>query len=448
MSIKPPPHNAEIANLPPGTAFVDAFVADVNGSLRGKRVTASAWASAARNGVAFSRSALILDARGASLGPLGLGTEDGDPDGAAFPVPGQLASVPWAGPMVAQCLLSMRDGDGGMLWYDPREVLRSVVERCRADGILPVVSVELEFYLVGADATGRPVPLAPRRGGVARIGGGHLCLQQVQDFAPFLHALHSALKSQNIPADGLVSEYGPGQFELNLLHGPDPVLAADHAVLQRRATMAVAAQHGFRASFMAKPFAAHAGSGLHVHISLVDEAGRNRFGAPDGENLLESAVAGMQAFHAQSMALFAPSFSAYRRYCAGAFVALSSAWGEDNRSVAFRVPRSPPAARRIEHRVAAADASPHLVLAAILASVHHGVTHRLTPTAPVTGNADRGADPLLPRDIFTALSAFEHGKALGAYLPPQFPRLFSDLKRAEAEALFAEVQPVELDFYL
>ena len=427
---------------------MDAFVADVNGQLRGKRLTAAAWLQMGLGGVAFSQSALILDAYGASQGPLGVGTQDGDPDGQALPIPGMQQPVPWSENAVAQCLLGMRDAQGAAIGFDPREVLRVVVEHCRADGIFPVISCELEFYLVGADGQGHVIPLAAARGGVPRHGGGHLCLQNLEDFAPFLHGLHDALAAQHIPGDGLVSEYGPAQFELNLLHGPDPVLAADHAVLQRRAVMGVAAQHGYRASFMAKPFAQQAGSGLHVHVSLVDEAGRNRFGTAGGDGLLRAAIAGMQRLHAQSMAIFAPSFSAYRRYRAGSFVALSSAWGEDNRSVAFRVPRSGAGARRVEHRLAAADASPHLVLAAILAALHHGITCGLDAGPPAQGNADVRADPSLPRDIFSALHAFETADILPAYISPTFIRLFAELKRREVESLFSEVQPIEQEFYL
>ncbi len=444
MSAEDPKNSFE---LPDGSRFVDAFVADVNGILRGKRLTAEAWSAASRNGVAFSASALVLDARGASQGPLGLGTQDGNPDGTAMPS-GRAQPVPWALEPTAQCLLSMLGADGAPLWYDPREVLRRVVERCRADGLHPVLSCELEFYLVGAEAGGRPAPLPDARAGLVRPSHGHLGLQYLEDHAGFLHALHAALRAQDIPADGLVSEYGPGQFELNLVHCPDPVLAADWAVLQRRATQGVAASLGLRASFMAKPFAGHAGSGLHVHVSLADDSGANRFGAPEGEGLLRHAVAGMQALHAQSMAVFAPSFSAYRRYRAGAFASLSSAWGHDNRSVAFRVPRSGAGSRRIEHRVAAADASPHLVLAAILAAIHHGVTQRLTPSPPAQGDADAQADRSLPGDIFSALQAFEAGAVLRRYLPEDFPAMLCALKRAETADLLAEVQPVEHDFYL
>jgi glutamine synthetase len=410
-------------SLPDGTAFVDAFVIDINGRARGKRLPARAWPGALRDGIGFSASALILDARGNSQGPLGLGTADGDPDATADPVPGTLRPVPWSSHRVAQCLLGMRD-----IWFEPRAILQAVIERCRADGLHPVVSCELEFYLVPPDMAHPP-------------RAGHLCVQHLEDHADFLHALHQALETQDIPADTLVSEYGPGQFELNLRHTANPLLAADQAALQRRATAGVALAMGRRASFMAKPYANHSGSGLHVHLSLVDAEGRNRFAGAGGETLLHHAIAGMQRLHAESMAFFSPSFSAYRRYRPGAFVSLSSSYGENDRSVAFRIPRSPEAARRIEHRVAAADASPHLVLAAILAAAHHGITNRLTPLPP-----DQTAP--LPRTIFAALDALENSQTLAGYLPPRFPSLFAAVKRGETADLLADVNPIEHEFYL
>jgi glutamine synthetase len=437
-----------IGDLPHATAFVDAFVIDVNGLPRGKRLPAAAWQAAARNGIAFSASALVLDARGVSQGPLGIGTRDGDPDASGFPVTGTLCPVPWSRHAVAQCLLSMRGSDGAPIRFDPRAILQRVIDRCRADGLRPVVACELEFYLVAQDAAGRPVPPALPRGNRQAGNAGHLCLQYVEEHADFLHRLHEALARQGIAGGTLVSEYGPGQFELNLGHTPDPLQAADHAVLQRRATLGVAASLGQRASFMAKPYASHSGNGLHIHVSLVDEAGTNRFGAPGGDVLLRHAIAGMQRLHAQSMALFAPSFSAYRRYRPGSFVALASAWGEDSRSVAFRIPRSGPVARRVEHRLACADASPHLVMAAILAALHHGITHRLHPTEPADSLAPPETDPTLPHDIFTALATFETADILPDYLGADFLRLFAALKRAEAQDLLADIFPAEHDFYL
>jgi len=424
-----------LTGLPPGSQFVDAFIIDINGIPRGKRLATAEWRGAAP-GVAFSASALVLDARGHAQGPLGIGTEDGDPDAFGTPVPGRIVPVPWTHVPVAQSLLSMRT-ESGPLWFDSRQILADVVARCHADGLLPVVACELEFYLVAQSPDGTPAPPAAPAGH-RPASAGHLCPQEIEAFAPLLHDLHAALAAQGIAAGTMVSEYGPGQFEVNLQHGPDPLRAADDAVLLRRAAQGVAARHGLRASFMAKPYADHPGNGLHIHASLVDGHGQNRFGGADGRILLEQAVAGMQALHAESMALFAPSFSAYRRMRGGTFVAASGTWGENSRAVAFRIPPGGSASRRIEHRVACADASPHLVMAAVLAGLHHGITGGLKPTAPV------GA----PNNIFAALDALVNGKGLAGYLPAQFADLFAALKRSETFDLLEYPTPQEYSFYL
>ncbi len=420
--------------LPPGTRFVDAFVFDLNGIARGKRLPAADWPGACEAGVAFSASALVLDAQGNAQGPLGLGTEDGDPDAWGWPAPARTWPVTWASQPTAQALLSMRGGDGAKLWFDPREILARVIARLHADGLYPVVACELEFYLVEADARGRPTPPPGASDGSA----GHLSMQRIEDHSAFLHRLHASLAAQGIEAGTIVSEYGPGQFEVNLRHTDDALRAADEAALLRRAAVGVAASIGTRASFMAKPYVEHPGSGLHVHVSLADARGQNRFGADGGEHVLEQGVAGMQALHAQSMAIFAPNFPAYRRYRAGAFVSIDGAWGENDRRVAFRIPSGAASSRRIEHRVACADASPHLVMACILAGLHHGVTQGLRPVAQTDA----------PRDLVTALAAFEAGTELAAYLPERFPALFCACKRGEMGSLFSEIGDREFGFYL
>ena len=422
--------------LPTGACFVDAFVIDVNGMPRGKRLPAADWTQTIGSGVAFSASALVLDAQGNAQGPLGIGTLDGDPDGWGKPVPGQIRPVPWAVVPTAQSLLSMRDPTGP-LWFDPRHALAEIVARLGDDGLRPVVACELEFYLVSVDPRGRPSPPLARND-APNPTAGHLCLQRVEDHGAFLHRLHEALALQGIPAGTLVSEYGPGQFEVNLRHTADPLLAADQAVLFRRAAHGVAASMGQRVTFMAKPYSDHPGNGLHVHVSLIDAAGGNRFGAAGGLALVENAIGGMQTLLAESMAIFAPSFSAYRRYRAGAFVSTDGAWGENDRRAAFRIPLGGDASRRIEHRVACADASPHLVMASILAGLHYGITRRVGP-------AER-AD--MPRDLMTALARFEASTLLAEYLPANFIQMFAALKRAELANLFAEIGANEFAFYL
>jgi glutamine synthetase len=432
----------------PDIEALDAFIMDVNGNTLGKRLPAGDGAKVFDDGVQFSACAPVADCRGLGHDPLGLGKSDGDPDGTAMPIRGMLTRVPWTQTPTAQVVCHMVDVAAGKdLWFDPRVILRDVVAACRAKALHPVVACELEFYLIdprrspdGRIVVGAlPGRSAPRR-------AANLSLEAVEETSVFLTRVAEAAAIQQLPVCGAVAEYGIGQYEVNLRHVADPLLAADHAVLLKRLVRGVARELGVEATFMAKPFAAQPGSGLHVHLSLVDAAGVNRFGAEGGEALLRHAIAGMQALMYDSLAFFAPNFNSYRRYL-GLFVPTSRDWGNNNRSVAFRVPATDGQARRVEHRVAGADASPHLAVAAILAAALHGITQRLEPTAPVDGRASRGGDAQFPADLLMALARLEASAELARYLPARFLEVYAQLKRGEYAELIEDVFTREYDFY-
>ncbi|HLY58414.1 MAG TPA: glutamine synthetase family protein [Stellaceae bacterium] len=437
--------------LPKGTQFLDAFVIDINGSMLGKRLPASGLASAFEQGVQFSQAALVLDATGHGQNPAGIGGSDGDPDGTGYPIPGTVAPVTWAKDPTVQFVLDLVEPETREhLWYDPRQILQSVIERCEADGLRPVVACELEFYLLSPqrDAAGLAIPPVSPLTGMVERSSRNLSVQQVEDYHPFLSEVLKACKAQGVAASTVVAEYGLGQFEVNLDHGGDVLRAADEAALLRRIVKGVARAQGRDATFMSKPFLDLPGNGFHVHLSLADEKGRNRLGRQGGERLLEATVAGCQAMLPETMAIYSPNWSAYRRYAPGLFAPMNRHWGHNNRSVAFRIPAAHGAGRRLEHRVAAADASPHLVLAALLAAMHHGVTGNLTPTPPVVGNVGYERDPAFPGDIFAALHALETAAILTDYVPARFLRLYAELKRNEFAEIMRTITPREYDFYL
>jgi len=438
----------------PDLAEVDVFIIDVNGLGLGKRLKVADVRAVYTSGLQYSACAPVLDCRGHGQDALGIGGSDGDPDASAFPLPGNLHRVPWARLPTAQVLCTMRDVAAGRpLWFDPREILAGVVERCRSDGIHPVVACEHEFYLVDPKrvADGRVALAALRPGAEPPRRAANLSIDAVESAAEFLRAVNTAAAAQSLPVCGSVAEYGIGQYEINLQHVADPLRAADHAVLLKRVVRGVARALGMEATFMAKPFTDQAGSGLHVHTSVVDERGNNRFGSDGGETLLGAAIAGLQTLMFDSTALFAPNFNSYRRYL-GPFVPTTRDWGYNNRSVAFRVPVAKGAGRRVEHRVAGADASPHLAVAAILAGLHLGMTERLTPTAPVEGriqgDLDGGGGLGFPSSLHDALNRLEHSELLARYLPPKFLRLYAELKRGEYAELIEPIFVREYDFYL
>lgn len=433
----------------PDLEALDAFVIDVNGNARGKRVPIADLPAICAAGLQFSACSLIFDARGTGRGPAGLGVADGDPDGTAVVLPGTLALVPWAKRPTAQVQLEMRDaGTREPLWWDPRRVLTQVIERCRADGIHPVVACELEFYLLESRRTsaGALVPAGRRCAGSAAPVPSNLSLDVLEDYSDVLSGIGTAALTQNVPASTVVAEYGAGQFEINLRHTSDPLQAADHAALLRRAVRGVAQQQGYDATFMPKPFPDQPGSGLHVHVSLVDEVGRNRFGSAGGDRLLGQAIAGMQTMTLEALALFAPHSNAHRRFSSPS-TPRNLAWSENNRSAAFRVPVSGPEARRIEHRIAGADASPHLVVAAVLAAIHHGISCALEPTPPANGEWRQPA-PEFAAGLLPALARLERSELLARYIPERYLRAYVELKRGEFADLAERLLAAEMDYYL
>jgi glutamine synthetase len=432
----------------PDIQAIDAFIIDLNGHAAGKRIPAVDGEKLYKDGVMYSACAPLADCRGLGHNAGGMGKSDGDPDGIAKPLHGSLNRVPWAATPTAQVVCHMVDAVGGKdLWFDPRVILANVVAQCRAAGLHPVMACELEFYLLDPrrSADGG-ISLGALPGRTPSRRAANLSLEAVEDMAGFLSRVDTAAAQQQLPVCGAVAEYGVGQYEVNLRHVADPVLAADQAVLLKRLVKGVARSLGMQATFMAKPFMAQPGSGLHVHVSLVDEAGRNRFGAANGEALLRSGIAGMQALMYESMALYAPNFNSQRRFL-GPFVPSSRDWGHNNRSVAFRVPLGDGEARRIEHRVAGADASPHLALAGILAALLHGITNGLQSSAPIDGRSIQTDDPDFPGDLIVALDRLEGSSALAQYIPSRYLKVYAQVKRGEYGELIDAVFNREYDLY-
>ena len=448
-----PPELLAYLSEHPETRFVDAVLYDLCGTPIGKRVPVRDAGKLWSSGVAFCAGITTLDALGTCWDVNGIGFSDGDPDATSFPLSGTLVPVPWAEVPTAQVQIAPAPPEEEPhWWFDPRAILAGVAARFADLGLKPVVACELEFYLVDPtrDANGKVTPARPRRSGRAPEAPRVLAFDKLDEWGDLLAEVDAACAVQGVPAGAATAEYGGSQFEVNLAHLDDPVLACDHALMLRRIVKGVAARHGLDATFMSKPFADQSGSGLHIHASLIDELGRNVFDETrqDGDLLLGQAIAGLQATTYDAMAFFAPNLNAYRRFAPNQFVPVNTSWGFNNRSVSFRVPMGGGKARRVEHRIAGADANPYLVMAAVLAGFHHGLTQKLQPTPPSTGNAGEEADPDMPLRLWTALDRLEGSALLADYFGARYPAAYAAIKRSEFDAFMADVLPREHDWYL
>ncbi len=429
----------------------DLLLPDMNAVLRGKRIQRKKLSSIFKKGIYFPKSVFAFDVTGETMEETGLGFESGDQDIPCFPVPETLKPVPWQKKR-GQLLLRMFEEDDSPFYGNPREVLKTVCEKLADSGFNPVVALEMEFYLTEPKRrSGQPPqPARSPETGETEAEGQLFSLSTLDVYESFLNDISTASQSQNVPADTALAELAPGQFEINLHHVPDAVQACDHAVLLKRIIRSVARKHKMEATFMAKPYPQEAGSGMHVHVSLLDDSGKNLFQGKDafGSPELRYAVQGLRSTLAESMLIFAPHANSFHRYRSGTYAPINSSWGYNNRTVSFRIPANDGPDMRIEHRLAGADANPYLLVGALLAGIHHGLSVKKMPPAPIEGNAYLQTDTELPRTWEQARNCFEQAEILPQYFGNDFCRLFSNLKLGEQSRFLSRIVAHEYDLYL
>src|SRR5688500_4329582 len=125
----------------PDCELVDLLLPDMNGLLRGKRITRDALEKVYLDGVCLPMSLIATDITGNTVEETGLGYDIGDEDRICRPVPGSLRPVPWSPRPMAQLLLSMENAKGGTFEANPREVLKRGGAQVAARGLTPVVAV-------------------------------------------------------------------------------------------------------------------------------------------------------------------------------------------------------------------------------------------------------------------------------------------------------------------
>jgi glutamine synthetase len=434
----------------PNVKTIRVAAADLNGQPRGKRIPVRFAEKIVKEGTRFPYSVLNLDIWGEDIEDSPLLFETGDADGVLKPTERGFMPMPWLDAPTALLPIWMFHEDGRPFEGDPRHALARVIERFHARGLRPVCATELEFYLIDDSGGEFRVPPSPRSG-KRRPGAETLSLRVLDAFDRFFTDLYDACEAMDIDADTAISEAGPGQFEINLLHSDNVLKVADDAWLFKMLVKGLARRHGFAASFMAKPYDNWPGNGMHLHFSIVNDDGRNLFdnGGPEGSALMRHAVAGCLDGLADMMLLLAPHANSYDRLVPGSHAPTGICWAYENRTAALRIPSGNPKARRIEHRVAGGDINPYLMIAGVLGTALIGIEEGLEPPPPITGNAYNLTLPRTPPTWQDALDRFASSARMARIFAPQLIDNLVRTKRQEihymAELSEAEVKDLYLD---
>jgi len=365
---------------------------------------------------------------------------------------------------------------------DPRTIAGRAVQYMRDSGIADEawMGPEFEFYVfervevwndphsAGFRITAPEVetegltPAIPARHGYMRVPP----LEQLHDLRS---EITLTLEKLGVPVKYHHHETGaPGQCEIEI-ELAELLDAADHTMLIKYVIKNVARRHGRLATFMPKPLAAEAGSGMHVHQKL-DRAGCPLFFDESGRNYANLSDLALQYIggllrHGRAMAGFTnPSTNSYKRLVEGYEAPVNLFFSLANRSAAIRVPRYAiqPQDKRIEYRPPDFTGNIYLTLAAMLMAGLDGIQSRIDlgqhHFGPYDVNIERESPEFrshiaaLPRTLYDALDALaaDHAFLLrGDVFPAAFIQHWIAAKRAdETQAMNVYPHPYEFTLYL
>lgn len=238
-----------------------------------------------------------------------------------------------------------------------------IISRLFSDFRLKAVTAsEIEFYLFGSHG---------------------------RDLFEFRYEIKAACTDAGIEIFNIEKERGREQHEISLAPCNDPQKTGRDTNALKKIVSGLAVKYSMQAIFAAKPLADDFGSGLHIHIHLENEQGKNQF-YKDGTSMSDTltyALGGLLLWMPDTMPVFAPNEESYERFTAGGNTPLTVSWGGNNRTVALRLPDSPHDNKRIEHRASGADADASQVIFTILASIHYGLATHAKPDAQIYGDA-------------------------------------------------------------
>ena len=420
--------------------------ADQHGVLRGKTLVAADALGALGGGVTMTTTLLAKDTAHKTAYPVftagggfDMAEMQGGGDFIMVADPTTFKVLPWA-PNTGWLLCDIYFGDGKLVPFSTRQILRDAISRLAAEGFAFRAGLEVEFHLfklenprlTPADAT-----WPPRAPEVSLLNQGYQYLTESRydQIDAALTPIRHGVEALGLPLRSLEVELGPSQCEFTF-RPQEGLAAADTMILFRAATKQIARRHGMLASFMCRPALPHLlSSGWHLHQSLVKRrSGGNAFAGNAREGLSALGLhylAGLLA-HAEAGAAFStPTVNGYKRYRSYTLAPDRAIWARDNRGCMIRVLGQPGQHdTRLENRIGEPAANPYLYIASQIYAGLDGIAGQSDP-GPSADTPYEAKAPFLPKDLGQALSALRANQTFKQAFGAPFVDYYAHLKEAE-----------------
>ncbi len=420
--------------------FIQLWFTDVLGFLKGITISAQELRRALEHGLAFDGSSIEGFAR----------IEESDM--VIKPDPNTFAVLPWDvhGEKGARVFCDVFTPQGKPVDFDPRRVLRRMLEKAKEMGFSVYTGCELEcFYFRSAER----VELLDQ--------GGYFDLTPTAVPEQVREETINALEKLGIRVEYSHHEVSPSQHEIDLRY-TDALTMADNVITCRFVARQVAKLHNIHCSFMPKPVFGINGSGMHTHISLFRKGRNAFFSAKDEMNLspvCRHFVAGLLRYAPEITAVTNQWVNSYKRLVPGYEAPVYVSWARMNRSALIRVPafsRFRPEAARIEFRSPDPACNPYLAFAVIIAAGIRGIEEKIPLGPPASNNIYRMTEEerqtagiaCLPKDLADAIRLTEKSELVRTTLGEVLFTYFLRNKRQEWDEYKAQVTEFEIRRYL
>ncbi|MEA2598283.1 MAG: glutamine synthetase [Thermomicrobiales bacterium] len=420
---------------------------DYSGVASAKTAPPESFRSTVRDGVVFAMANLDMDILDVQPATATLLADSGD--FLAVPDPRSYAVLPRF-PKTARTYAWMRATDGSPWQGCPRTRLDGIVEELRREGFSVQAALEPEFYLLTREANGEYVPINQTR---------MFTMEGMQAEQAFVTRVVDELRAMGVGIGQFGKEYGRGQYEMSIRHGP-PIQAIDDYWSLKEVVRDVARDFGYIATFMPKVYANWVGNSLHVHLSVWDAMGQTDLTPSDDDETSLSDVGswfmgGLLKHAAALTGLGSPTVNSYKRLLPGSWAPANTYWGYGNRSGVARVP-GVGKRRHIEYRSGDNSCNPALFLTGLLAAGLDGIRNRIDPGPPFQGDIghlsveeiERHQIKFLPRTLPEALAALESDPVIAGAVGEVALAHFLSVKRSELAQYELDVHPWERAAYL
>lgn len=354
---------------------------------------------------------------------------------------------------VARFICDVHYPDGRPFEGDPRNVLKRVLKKAKDMGYTFMAGPECEFFLFHTDEEGNPSTVTHEKAGYFDVGPLDYAENVRRDIVLCLEEMGFEVEASH-------HELAPAQHEVDLQY-QEGLRTADDVTTFKMTVKNIAKRHGLHATFMPKPQEGVNGSGMHINMSLMDEAGRNLFEDPNDaaglSRLAYSFMAGI-LYHMKEMVLLTnPLVNSYKRLIPGYDAPNYIAWSiRSNRSALIRIPTARGSNTRIELRCPDSAANPYLALAACLAAGLDGIEKGMTPPPSVDRNIyamteeekEAAGIEALPETLKDAMTSFENSSLMREVLGDHIFSKYLEAKNREWKDFRAHVTDWEVDEYL